>query len=108
MPAADIMWHKRVAQTCRTSVSPKRARAPAGPARGGRTLARTAMKKSDTRRQAILATATAVFSESGFDRASMSDISARMGCSKATLYSYFGSKEALFLELVEEATEAGL
>lgn len=64
------------------------------------------MKKSETRRQAILQAATEVFTESGFDRASMSDISARVGCSKATLYGYFGSKEALFLDLVGEATQA--
>lgn len=66
------------------------------------------MKKSETRRQAILEAATEVFAESGFDRASMSDISARVGYSKATLYGYFGSKEALFLELVGAATQAGL
>lgn len=66
------------------------------------------MKKNETRRLAILEAATEVFAASGFDRASMSDICARVGYSKATLYSYFGSKEALFLELVEEATQAGL
>lgn len=66
------------------------------------------MKKSEARRQAILDAAAEVFAESGFDRASMSDICARVGYSKATLYSYFGSKEALFLELVAEATQAGL
>ncbi|MDB5747329.1 MAG: TetR family transcriptional regulator [Massilia sp.] len=65
------------------------------------------MKKSD-RRDAILAAALEVFAESGFDRASMSDICTRVGYSKATLYSYFGSKEALFLELVGEATQLGL
>lgn len=66
------------------------------------------MKKSETRRQAILAAAAEVFAASGFDRASMSDICTRVGYSKATLYSYFGSKEALFLELVMMATQAGL
>lgn len=66
------------------------------------------MSKNEARRQAILAAATEVFAESGFDRASMSDISARVGYSKATLYSYFGSKESLFLELVMQATQAGL
>lgn len=71
-------------------------------------LDQAAMKKSETRRQALLAAATEVFAESGFDRASMSDISNRAGCSKATLYGYFGSKEAVFLELVGTATQAGL
>ena len=36
----------------------------------------------------------------------MSDIRERAGCSKPTLYSYFGSKEELFLEVVFKATEA--
>lgn len=66
------------------------------------------MKKNEARRQAILEAAAEVFGEWGFDRASMSDICTRVGYSKATLYSYFGSKEALFLELVMEATQAGL
>lgn len=66
------------------------------------------MRKSEARRQAILDAAIGVFAESGFDRASMSDICARVGYSKATLYSYFGSKEALLLDLVGEATGLGI
>ncbi|MEN3274264.1 MAG: hypothetical protein V7631_54 [Massilia sp.] len=66
------------------------------------------MSKNEARRQSIRIAALEVFLESGFDRASMSDICARLGYSKATLYSYFGSKEALFLDLVAEATEAGI
>lgn len=56
--------------------------------------------KSSTRREAILAAAKALFEEVGFERATMSEITARVGGSKATLYRYFDSKEALFLELV--------
>ncbi|HWU02097.1 MAG TPA: TetR/AcrR family transcriptional regulator [Novosphingobium sp.] len=52
--------------------------------------------KSDARRQAIVDAATELFREVGFERASMAQISARAGGSKATLYSYFGSKEELF------------
>ena len=52
--------------------------------------------KSEIRRQAIIDTATEVFSEVGFDNASMAAITQRLGGSKATLYSYFGSKEELF------------
>lgn len=65
------------------------------------------MKKSE-RREAILAGALDVFAEAGYDRASMTDICARVGYSKATLYAYFSSKEALLLELVGEATQAAL
>lgn len=63
-------------------------------------------KKSETRRQAILDTAKCAFEALGFEQTTMSDIAARLGSSKATLYSYFKSKEALFLELMKcNATE---
>jgi AcrR family transcriptional regulator len=54
--------------------------------------------KSETRRDAILGVALEAFREVGFDAASMSQISARVGGSKATLYNYFASKEELLLE----------
>ncbi|MBK1688994.1 TetR/AcrR family transcriptional regulator [Rubrivivax gelatinosus] len=62
--------------------------------------------KSEARRQAIVDAATAVFQETGFERASMAQICERMGCSKATLYSYFVSKEELFVEVVLASTLA--
>lgn len=62
--------------------------------------------KSEARKQAILDTASQVFQEVGFERASMSLICQRLGYSKATLYNYFPSKEVLFLEVVSLATEA--
>lgn len=62
--------------------------------------------KSEEKRQAILETAAAVFQEHGFERASMSEICARVGGSKATLYSYFASKEELFFEVMHRSTEA--
>ena len=52
--------------------------------------------KTDEKREAIIATAAEVFREVGYERASMAMISARVGGSKATLYSYFKSKEELF------------
>lgn len=63
-------------------------------------------QKSEARRQAILNAAAAVFQETGFERASMSEICLRVGGSKATLYSYFASKEELFYEVMTLATEA--
>jgi AcrR family transcriptional regulator len=48
--------------------------------------------KSDTRREAILEIAKDLFREVGYERASMAMISARVGGSKATLYSYFKSR----------------
>lgn len=55
----------------------------------------------DTRREQILDVAQDVFLEEGFANASMSVIAARVGGSKATLYAYFRSKEALFSAYVE-------
>lgn len=55
------------------------------------------------RREAILSVAQDVFLEHGFEGASMSQVAARLGGSKGTLYSYFDSKEALFAALVAES-----
>jgi AcrR family transcriptional regulator len=63
-------------------------------------------KKSEERRQSILDVAAEVFNEMGVDRASMAEISARLGGSKATLYSYFSSKEEIFLEVMRQ--QAGM
>lgn len=54
--------------------------------------------KSEERREAIMAVALEIFREQGFEAASMSQIAARVGGSKATLYNYFSSKEELLLE----------
>lgn len=64
--------------------------------------------KTDAKREAILAVAAATFSELGFERASMSEICTRLGGSKATLYNYFPSKEALLLEVMFRESEADL
>lgn len=61
--------------------------------------------KSDSRREAILQIATELFREVGYERASMATISTRVGGSKATLYSYFKSKEALFAAAMVGAME---
>lgn len=63
--------------------------------------------KTEERRQAILEKALEVFREVGFDRASMSEISKRIGGSKATLYSYFDSKEELFTAAMSLSPEIG-
>lgn len=63
-------------------------------------------KKSETRRLAIVETAAEAFRERGFDATSMSDIAVRVGGSKATLYSYFPSKEALFVEVMHHSVKA--
>lgn len=62
--------------------------------------------KSEIRRQAIVETAAEAFRERGFDATSMSEVAARVGGSKATLYSYFCSKEALFVAVMHHAIKA--
>jgi AcrR family transcriptional regulator len=58
---------------------------------------------SARRHQAILAVAHDVFLECGYEGTSMSQVAARLGGSKGTLYSYFDSKEALFEALVADS-----
>lgn len=55
----------------------------------------------DARREAILDVAQDVFLEEGFAAASMSNIAARLGGSKGTLYNYFKSKDELFEAYVQ-------
>lgn len=62
--------------------------------------------KTAERRETILAAAKEVFQEVGFDRASMDEIAVRFGGSKATIYRYFDSKEALFKELISQTANA--
>ena len=64
--------------------------------------------KTESKRQAIIKAAAEVFREVGFDRASMSDIRARVGGSKSTLYNYFPSKEKLFFEVIHDPKELEL
>lgn len=57
-------------------------------------------KKSEERRDAIVAAAAELFCECGYEAASMSTIAARIGGSKATLYNYFTSKEEILLAVL--------
>ena len=59
--------------------------------------------RKDLKREAILNVAAEVFFEDGYQAASMSEIAARVGGSKGTLYNYFDSKEALFEAHVRES-----
>lgn len=59
--------------------------------------------KTDERRLAIMEAAAALFREVGYERTSMAAISARLGGSKATLYSYFKSKEDLFAAVMVDS-----
>jgi AcrR family transcriptional regulator len=52
--------------------------------------------RTEARRQAIIAAAAELFQQAGYEGASMNELAKRLGGSKATLYGYFPSKEALF------------
>ncbi len=54
------------------------------------------------RRNAILAVATRCFLENGYAGTTMSSISAELGGSKGTLWSYFASKEELFAAILDQ------
>ncbi len=59
--------------------------------------------KTDERRRGIVDAAWELFKANGFERTTMSEISERVGGSKATLYSYFKSKDELFAAAMEQA-----
>jgi len=56
------------------------------------------------KRSAILEAAEQVFLRDGYLGANMDEVTALSGVSKQTVYAHFGSKEALFVELVESMT----
>jgi TetR/AcrR family transcriptional repressor of mexJK operon len=56
------------------------------------------------KRSAILEAAEQVFLRDGYLGANMDELAALSGVSKQTVYAHFGSKEALFVELVESMT----
>jgi TetR/AcrR family transcriptional repressor of mexJK operon len=56
------------------------------------------------KRERILRAAEERFLEVGFDAVTMADIAERADVAKQTLYAHFGSKEALFVELVTAIT----
>lgn len=64
------------------------------------TTARKRLTAAD-RREAILADALVAFGEHGFDRASLDDVAARGGVSKALIYEHFGSKRDLQLAVLD-------
>jgi len=60
----------------------------------------------EERRDNLLDAAQAVFSELGFERATLNDVADRIGATKGCLYHYFESKEELLLELVRDRKSA--
>lgn len=71
----------------------------------GQALGKREANKND-RRQAIVEAATRSFLEDGYAATSMSGLLKTLGGSKATLWSYFRSKEELFAAVIEDLTAA--
>ncbi|MFC0155971.1 TetR/AcrR family transcriptional regulator [Xanthomonas dyei] len=61
--------------------------------------------RTEAKRDAIIQAASEVFLELGFEGASMSQIAARVGGSKRTLYGYFPSKEELFVAFAKDMSD---
>jgi len=57
-------------------------------------------------RDQILRTAADLFRERGYRATTVDDIAARLGMSKASLYTYFAAKEAMLAEISRETIEA--
>lgn len=77
-------------------------RAPSSPpAPGPETANRASVKQEE-----ILDAATRVFLKAGYAAASMDAIARTAGVSKRTIYSHFGSKEALFATIIRRRCDA--
>ncbi len=63
-----------------------------------------AQRSSARKHQAILDAAEMIFLRDGYLGASMDEVAARSHVSKQTVYKHFGSKEALFVEIVTSMT----
>ena len=64
-------------------------------------MARTQAKDHGAKREAILEAAARVFASEGFDRASMAALAHDAGISKANIYHYYDSKDALLFDLLD-------
>ena len=65
---------------------------------------RSVRKRRGVRREEIIEAAIEVFYEYGFHKASLKNISDRMGLTKAAIYYHFPNKEDLLFTIVEQAT----
>ncbi len=78
------------------------------PGRGAPKTGGPGRPKDLGKRAAILEAAKRMFTQSGFDGASMDQIAAAAGVSKLTVYSHYGDKETLFAAVVKSHCEQQL
>ena len=62
-------------------------------------------KPPEVRRQELLDTAMALFTQKGYDETSMGDIARAAGVAQGLCYRYFDSKQKLFQEAMERYVE---
>lgn len=68
-------------------------------------MARSRARDYEEKREAMLHRAAVAFSRDGYDRSSMAGLAAECGVSKALLYHYYASKEALLFDIVRNHLE---
>jgi TetR/AcrR family transcriptional regulator, mexJK operon transcriptional repressor len=68
-------------------------------------ISRPDPSRGDAKRRAILDVASEVFLAQGYAATSMSEIAAKLGGSKGTLYNYFRSKEELFSAFITDTCQ---
>ena len=68
-------------------------------------MARPKSATHDIKRDAILDIAAQSFADRSYPAASMNEIAAACGTSKARLYHYYGSKEAILFDLMDRYTQ---
>ncbi|MEZ5760544.1 MAG: TetR/AcrR family transcriptional regulator [Paracoccaceae bacterium] len=64
-------------------------------------MARPVASDHEDKRQAILKTAARIFADEGYGRASMAQVAAACGISKANIYHYYPGKEALLFDILD-------
>jgi AcrR family transcriptional regulator len=68
-------------------------------------MARTQSADYEAQRSAILEAAAAAFAETSYPACSMATVAERSGASKARLYHYYASKEAILTDLLDRYTQ---
>lgn len=64
--------------------------------------------KIEEKRKELLAKATACFTRYGYSKTTLDDVAKETGINKASLYHYFKSKEALFLQVLLQVSAVGI
>lgn len=66
------------------------------------------VRKHQIRREAILKAAAEIFAEMGYHRTSLEEVADRLDLTRASLYHYFSSKDALLSECLEFGSQGAL